>query len=220
MGPASHTGWAVPKYELAVFDFDGTLADTFPWFAGVLDQVAERFGFRRIGADEVETLRGADTQEILRRLAIPLWKMPMIAAHMRTLAAQQIDQVQLFADTRRFLHDLHGAGVRIGVVSSNTAETIRFVLGPETASLVWTFACGASLFGKPAKLAKVLRRSGTAPARAIYVGDEIRDVVAARATGMASGAVSWGYNRVEALAARSPDHVFDSFDDMLRKVAG
>lgn len=210
----------MPKYELAVFDFDGTLADTFPWFAGVLNQVADRFGFSRIREDEVEELRGADSRAILRRLAIPMWKMPMIAAHMRALAAEQIEHVRLFDDARAFLHGLHGAGVPIGVVSSNTAETIRRVLGAETATLVAHFECGASLFGKPSKLRKVLARTGAAPGRSIYVGDEVRDAEAAQAAGMAFGAVSWGYNRVEALAAQSPQEIFASFDDMLRKVAG
>lgn len=41
--------------RLAVFDFDGTLADGFPWFADVFNTVADRFGFRRIDAAERES---------------------------------------------------------------------------------------------------------------------------------------------------------------------
>ncbi len=208
------------QYELAAFDFDGTLADTFPWFSEILNQVAERFGFRPIGTDEVEILRGSDTQAILKRLAIPMWKMPMIAAHMRSLAAQQIDQVRLFEGVREALGELHERGVRVAIVSSNASETIQKVLGPEACARITQYECGASLFGKPAKLKKVLRRCGVAPERAIYVGDEIRDADAAKATGMAFGAVSWGYNRVDALAARGPQEIFDSFQDLVAKIAG
>jgi len=67
------------KYQLAIFDVDGTLADSFPWFAKVLNGVAEEFGFRGVDADEVEALRGCDAREILRRLDVPRWKLPMIA---------------------------------------------------------------------------------------------------------------------------------------------
>ncbi len=40
-------------YRLVVFDFDGTLADSFPWFARVINDVADRYRFARIAPDEV-----------------------------------------------------------------------------------------------------------------------------------------------------------------------
>ena len=43
-------GLSVVRYKLVIFDFDGTLADSFPWFAGVLNGVADRYGFRRVAA--------------------------------------------------------------------------------------------------------------------------------------------------------------------------
>lgn len=209
----------MPRYRMAIFDFDGTLADTFPWFVGVLDQVADRFGFRKVGA-ELEELRGADTRTILERLELPMWKLPRIASHMRSLAAQQVDRLRLFDGARATLHALHGAGIEVAVVSSNSADNIRAVLGPETAALVSRFERGASMFGKPAKLKKALRRAGVAPSEAIYLGDELRDGEAARAVGMAFGAVAWGYAKAEALEASGPDRLFHSFDELLRDIAG
>ena len=35
-------------YRLAIFDFDGTLADSLPWFEGILDRVADEFAIRKI----------------------------------------------------------------------------------------------------------------------------------------------------------------------------
>ena len=35
-------------YSLAIFDLDGTLADSFPWFLRTINDVADRFGFRRV----------------------------------------------------------------------------------------------------------------------------------------------------------------------------
>ena len=40
-------------YSLAIFDLDGTLVDSFPWFLTHLNGIADRFGFRRVGADEI-----------------------------------------------------------------------------------------------------------------------------------------------------------------------
>ena len=44
-------------YALVIFDLDGTLADSFPWFTTVMNAVARKYGFREVGEDEVEALR-------------------------------------------------------------------------------------------------------------------------------------------------------------------
>src|SRR3954451_14893141 len=84
-------------YKLVLFDFDGTLADTFPWFSRVLNGVADRFGFKRIEDGEGETLRCLSAQEIIAHLGVPGWKLPLIARHMRRLAAEHRDEIRLFA---------------------------------------------------------------------------------------------------------------------------
>jgi len=55
-------------YSLAIFDLDGTLVDSFPWFLRTINDVADRFGFRRVRDEDVEGLRHASTREILSRL--------------------------------------------------------------------------------------------------------------------------------------------------------
>jgi phosphoglycolate phosphatase len=75
-------------YKLVIFDFDGTLADSAGWLFGVLDQVADRHGFRRTSDAEIAMLRGRDNREIVRHLSAPAWKLPRIAAHMPRRAAR------------------------------------------------------------------------------------------------------------------------------------
>ena len=45
------------SYRLAIFDFDGTLADSFPYFVAVFNQVADRHAFNRIHPEELDSLR-------------------------------------------------------------------------------------------------------------------------------------------------------------------
>ena len=78
------------------------------------------------------------------------------------------------------------------------------------------YACSASLFGKRAKIRRVLRQAGVRPGEALYIGDEIRDLDAARASGMAFGAVSWGYALPAALMACGADILFDAVEDIAR----
>lgn len=194
-------------HRLAIFDFDGTLADTFPWFVGVLNGVADRYGFSRVKADEVEMLRGYDARQIMRHLRVPSWKLPFIANHMRRLMARDIDGIRLFDGVPDILRTLTDRGVTVAIVSSNSVENIRRILGPEVAGQVAQYGCGASLFGKAAKFRRMLRTTGVPAPYAIGIGDEVRDIEAARRAGMACAAVAWGYTRGDALAARHPDRL-------------
>jgi phosphoglycolate phosphatase len=207
------------RYRLVIFDMDGTLADSFPWFARNLNAVADKFRFRRVAADEIEAMRHLDTRHLLARFEIPLWKVPLIARHMRALKAQQIGEIALFPDVDRMLRDLKDAGVGIAVVTSDTESNTRRTLGAENAARIDHYACGASLFGKPAKFRQVLRRAGIAARDAIAIGDETRDAEAARQVGIAFGAVAWGYANVAALRAANPAHVFFSMDEIVKALA-
>jgi hypothetical protein len=84
------------SFSLAIFDYDGTLADSFPWFCSVLNQTARQFGFREVAEDEIDELRALGTREIIARLGVAKWKLPAIAMHMRKLSADSGDAVALF----------------------------------------------------------------------------------------------------------------------------
>lgn len=201
-------------FRLAIFDFDGTLADSFPWFIGVLNGVADRYGFKRVQADEVERLRGLDARQIMRHLRVPNWKLPFIANHMRQLMARDIGGIRLFDGVPEMLRALTDRGVTIAIVSSNSVENIHCILGPEAAGRVAHYGCGASLFGKAAKFRKVLRTTGVPAELAVGIGDEVRDIDAARKLGMGCAAVGWGYAREDALAARRPDRLLTRVEEI------
>lgn len=194
-------------YPLVAFDFDGTLADTFPWFCANLNDVAARYRFRRVEAGETERLRTMDARAILKDLGIPAWKVPLIARHMRALATRDADAVRLFPGVREMLGQLDAAGLILAIVSSNSEANVRRALG-SSERLIRHFACGASLFGKARHLRAVARAAGVAPAAMLAVGDEIRDADAALQAGCAFAAVVWGYNRPETLAGMKPAYLF------------
>jgi phosphoglycolate phosphatase len=200
-------------YKLAIFDLDGTLSDSFPWFLKVVNSFADRHGFRRIEDHDIEMLRGQPTRAIINFLKVPYWKLPAIGQDMRRLKAQHMHEMPLFPGIPAMLRDLAAKGVRLAVVSSDDEGNARVALG-EHASLIHHYACGASLFGKAAKFKRVLKAAGVSSRDAISIGDEVRDGEAARKAGIAFGAVSWGYARVEALQKLGPVTVFDKVADI------
>lgn len=200
-------------YSLVIFDLDGTLADSFPWFLRNVNDVADRFGFRRIADDDVESLRHAGSREIIRRLEVPAWKLPGIARHMRRMKAADLDGIPLFPGVEAMLRRLRDGGLTLALVSSDHEANARRQLGA-AAQLFAHFDCGASLFGKAKKFRRAVRRAGVSQAQAISISDEVRDIEAARAAGIACGAVMWGYAAPNALRELRPDLVFGRMEDI------
>jgi phosphoglycolate phosphatase len=208
------------RYDLAIFDFDGTLADSAAWFRSTINHVAQHCGFRQITDAELEKLRGQRTIDIIRYLGVPVWKIPIIARHMRLLAARDAHLIGLFEGVDALLSGLIERDVAIAIVSSNSEANVRRILGNDNSRWIRDYACGASLLGKASKFQAVIKRQGISVDRTIAIGDEARDIDAARKAGLAAGAVSWGYATVELLRAHRPDYLFSSMDDIRRAIAG
>lgn len=203
------------RYKLAIFDFDGTLGDSLAWTQSIVNHVANRYGFKRLTNDEFAMLRGWDSRAILRYMGVPLWKTPAIANYVRKLVRQDAEAIPLFAGAPELLHKLHEEGVILAIVSSNAEDNIKRILGSECACLIRYYECGASIFGKGAKLRRVLRRSEVSRQEVICIGDETRDIEAARSAGLTAAAVAWGYATPERLRAHGPAMVFESMDDII-----
>ena len=207
------------RYRLAIFDFDGTLADSFPFFLVVVNRLAEEHGFRRMEEHEVESLRGLGARQMVEHFRIPAWKLPRIGRDFRRYMAQEITSIAPFPGVDRLLKGLADRGIQTAIVTSNSAENVRRILGPESSALIRHWSCGAAIFGKRSKLRGVLRSSGVAAAEAICIGDEVRDLEAAHAEGIAFGAVSWGYTTPEALRAHGPEEMFTTMEEIVSKLA-
>lgn len=209
---------AVAPIRLVIFDFDGTLSDSGDWFLSVVDQLAQRFKFRTVADSEVEMLRHRSSREVIEFLGIPRWKMPLIARHVRKLVGRHAGEIELFPGTPNLLERLAHTGVKIALVTSNSEANARSILGPDNASRIDFYACGSSLFGKAPKFRRVLKKLDMAADETLAIGDETRDVDAAREVGMRAGSVLWGYASEGALAALSPDVMFNAPEEILEYV--
>jgi pyrophosphatase PpaX len=195
-------------WEAVLFDFDGTLADTVPLIVesfrhtlsptdGELDELQIRSWIGRALADVLEERHPGRGEELVLRYR------EHNLAHHDTL----IRTVPGAAD---LLTDLHARRLPVAVVSSKSHVTVRRgmrVTGlPEVEHVVGLEDTPVHK-PDPAPLLEGARRLGIEPGRCVYVGDALVDVLAARAAGMASVAVTWGAGTREVLARA--DHVVD-----------
>jgi phosphoglycolate phosphatase len=139
---------------------------------------------------------------------------------MRQLVARDADQIALFEGADALLSSLAAYGVTLAIVTSNSEANVRRILGQGNATRIAHYACGASLFGKASKFRMIMKATGADPSRTIAIGDEVRDLEAARKAGLAAGAVGWGYATVDLLRVQRPDHLFLSMDDIRVAITG
>ncbi len=65
-------------YRLFIFDFDGTLADSFPFFIQVFNQLADEYGFGRIDPAQAGAYRHFTPRQMMHKVAMPAWKLPIV----------------------------------------------------------------------------------------------------------------------------------------------
>lgn len=190
------------KYDAVVFDFDGTLADSFVVFMECWTIAAHRHGFQPPEDHDVESLRGLSARQIVAQVGLAWWKLPFVGKTMRRLMQERADRITVFDGIESLIGDLKAHGLVVGIVTSSGHQSVRRVLSPALAAQVDHMACGASLFGKQSKTRALLRAARVRAERVLSVGDEIRDADVARAMGMDFAGVAWGYTRAKELGAQ------------------
>lgn len=201
--------------KLILFDFDGTVADTLEVSHGILNDLAVEFRFRPLPREELEMARAMGTREFIRHLGISNWRVPRIAKRGLQLLHERIESVNPIAGMPEVLSELHGRGHRIGILTSNSENNVSAFLSRHNLPYFHFIRTSSKLFGKGRQMKKILKEEKVPPSHALYVGDETRDIEAAKETGLRMAAVAWGYNSASTLGAMDPDHLIHTPSELL-----
>lgn len=183
-----------------LFDLDGTLLDSAP---DMLATVNAMLAARARAPLALEQLRPVVSKGARAMLGVAFAELD---ADARTALVPEFlqryegligTQSQLFDGIDVLLSQLDDAGCSWGVVTNKPEYLARLIL-PQ---LGWQQRCAVLIGGDslperkphPLPLLTAAEHLGVAPAQCVYVGDDERDIVAARAAGMPSVAVLWGY---------------------------
>lgn len=203
------------RYALILWDFDGTLADTLPGLLQIFNDLASEFGLRPIV--DVQAVRDASPIQLLREQGISLWRLPALRNAIVRRQQSQMADIRLVPGMEEVLERLSRCGYRLGIVSSNSEDNIRTCLRANGAEQWFELITGYShLLGKQRPLRQVLRRTKLKGRDVLYVGDEVRDIAAARRAGMDAAAVTWGINTHSLLAQHSPNQLIDHPGELLQ----
>ena len=185
---------------LVLFDLDGTLLDSAPDFVATIDVLRAQRGQPPIAAEQLRphVSRGARAMlaaafprldQAAREALVP----PFLAIYREQLARHGAP----FEGVEALLAAIEASGSRWGIVT-NKPEALARALLP---LLGWQARCAVLVGGDtlplrkpdPLPLLHAAQVLGVAPGDCAYVGDDERDIIAARAAGMPALVALWGY---------------------------
>lgn len=159
---------------------------------------------------EIERLRRMPVHKVAAALKIPHWRVPLLLLRGRKKMEEHMLEIMPFEGMAQSIATLQGLG-QLYIVSSNSTRNVQqFLHQHQLASYFEDVYGGVSIFGKAAALKRIMRSHQLKPQDCVYVGDEVRDVAAARKAGMKCIAAAWGFSAPELLAAQQPYAVADS----------
>lgn len=189
-----------------IFDFDGTIADSFDTVFAISNRLADEFGYPQTPLEDVAALKNLSSREILRRSKVSFFKLPFLLLRLRVELNREIARLQPIPGIKDALLALKQQGHHLGIVTSNSRQNVIAFLEAQAMRDLFDFIdSGLTLFGKGRIIQQILRQNRIDPTTTIYVGDETRDVEAARKIGIKVIAVCWGFNSCEVLEAQRPD---------------
>ena len=186
-----------------LFDFDGTLADTAPDLAAAVNRMRAEQGQEPLPLEQLRPFASAGARGLVHA-AFGVKPGDTDYASLREtfleLYAERVcHETKLFPGIAELLGELRAREIRWGVVTNKATRfteqiLLSLQLKPDCV------ACGdttAHLKPHPASLLHAAEQLNLPPASCCYLGDDLRDMKAARAAGMRPIAVEWGYHHPE-----------------------
>lgn len=204
------------RYTTIIFDFDGTIADTLEEGRKIFNSIAPDYGIRTVEKEDIEGMRGYTINEFITHMGISKTKVPMFIARGTVMMRRSIGGLPLIGGMDELLHELRPKVARLGILTSNAVENVEVFLESHGIRGLFDFILSTSkLTGKSRYLGAVRKKYGLSAEEVLYVGDEVRDIKAAKKAGVASAGVTWGFNSREKLAAEEPEYLIEAPAELL-----
>ncbi len=201
-----------------IFDFDGTIADDMHLMIGKFNKIAGGFNLPQIRDDEIEKLRGEGSTGIFLNLKISKLKLFLLTRQLQNDFYNSLTECKPFKDIPKILKSLKKRGHKLGIISSNTKENILKFLAQSDLEVFDFVYSGRNLFGKEHVILKAIKQYHLVKSDCVYVGDEDRDVIAAKKAGVLVIAVTWGFNNRKLLEKYQPAFIAEAPVELLHLV--
>ena len=203
------------RRQAVIFDFDGTISDSFEYVFDFLKREAGNATIYK--AAELKKLRQMSMKDLALYLGVPLWRLPFVYFKGRRVMRAHMEHVEPFPGMIEVIRTLHQDGYLLCIASSNSGRNIRHLLRKQGIfSCFRTIRSSAGITGKPALIRQILIRYRLSRHKVWYVGDEAADVRSAERVHVRSMAVSWGFADPKNLMKLGPDALATKPSDIVR----
>lgn len=203
-----------------VFDFDGTIADTLSVVIKIANKFADHYGYKKIPLSDLPKLREKKPSQVLKHLGISIFKLPIVVRKIRFEMNKEVAHLKTAVELRDTLEYLKKKGCVLGILTTNSTENVTEFLKNNDLQFFDFVYSGRAVFGKSRLLKKLMKEKKIPHVDPIYVGDEIRDVEAAKKAGVKVIGVTWGYNTKTALSTSHPDHIVENPEELKEIILG
>jgi len=192
-----------------LFDFDGTIADSIHLGFKIANSLAPKFGIKELSEDEFAIVRTMSIPKALKWLKIPLRKLPKAIPQALAEYRHLIHELEPYPGVLQMLDELSALGCGMALLSSNSRENVQHFLQHHNLHHFEWIEGTSGILNKHGSIKKQMKKHGLKKENLIYVGDEIRDIVAAHKCGLKIISVSWGFHSIALLAGKDPDYLVD-----------
>lgn len=198
-----------------IFDFDGTIADSFDVIASIIARLTGRS--KQFNEENIDHLRQQPILTVARQLGIRPWKIPWLLVRGRMIMSRHINEIGLHEGMGKAIEQLHAEGHELFIVSTNSTKNVnKFLKIHRMKSHFVQVKGGVGIFGKARALKKLVKRNSLDPKDTWYVGDEARDIEAAKAAGLKCLSVGWGFTNPDTLREFRPTALAEKSEEIIQ----
>ncbi len=196
-----------------LFDFDGTIADSFSIFLHCMNKLSQAYGYEKI-QDSAENRKKGMRRILSEDMKISSEMILPFSDRIRDEIEENYQALPLFPAMKAVARELM-IDHTLGIVSTNSRTIVQKTLQQECLNIDLLYA-DIPLGQKGEVLKKITGNGLRASSDFIYVGDECRDIEACRAVRMPIVAVTWGFDSRKDLKSCHPDYLIDDPSELLK----
>jgi phosphoglycolate phosphatase len=207
------------RFDLLVFDWDGTLIDSTACIVGAVQAACRDLGLPEPSYAHASQVIGLGLADALRHSAPTLEpdRVELMIDRYKYHYLARDRELSLFGGVYELICELRCRGVLLAVATGKGRAGLNRAL--QTSGIGAYFSasrCADECFSKPhpQMLEELLGELSVAPERALMIGDTTHDLQMARNAGVSAVAVTYGAHSPEQLAALNPLACLNSVSEL------